>query len=202
MAAVGGACASGQRRAAQVGFTHQPSTLRPMQRRGRAARHARRAVGPLLSWIRRMSSSSTRLAAPAGSPAAAPGMVAAGRQPQRVAHHPNRPDAAMLIDERTSSGGRSEDERGFLGCRAPSAARSRAEAGRSRGQVRRRQGGACVVERLAAPVACAPNCIIHRQAPSRADQLPGHRAHRQAVHSHPVEAALNVSGNTRRAPLI
>src|SRR5271156_2895101 len=28
-----------------------------------------------------------------------PGVVAAGRQAQDRAHHPNRPDAAMLIDE-------------------------------------------------------------------------------------------------------
>src|SRR5581483_9248365 len=29
----------------------------------------------------------------------APSIVAAGRQPQRGAHHPNRPDLAVLIDE-------------------------------------------------------------------------------------------------------
>lgn len=64
--------------------------------------------------------------------------------------------------------------------------------------------GACVLGRLAAPVACAPNGIIHRRSTvsctpsSRATAL----ADRPLVATCYTASRLNDSGNTLRVPLI
>src|SRR5882757_8465063 len=63
----------------------------------------------------------------------APGIIAADRQTQSRAHHPDRPDLTMLIDEpELHREAAPKMSAAFLGYRAPSAAaRSRAASGHS-----------------------------------------------------------------------
>lgn len=135
------------------------------RRRGTGWRRARRSSG----WPgsgRRAAPGPARWAATGRRPCAGRTQIGWRTAPDR-AHHLYRPDRANLIRRtRTSPGGRSEDERGFFRMSRPFRSRSFSRRDRAFSETRSDGdgAGACVLERHAAPVACAPNCIIHRRS--------------------------------------
>src|SRR5438270_2598446 len=96
----------------------------------------------------------------------APSVIAADGQIQGGAHHPDRPHFAMLIDE-PELHREADPKMSAAFFRMSRSIRSRSFSRRRRATSETRSdgdgAGACVMGRLAVPVACAENCFTQRR---------------------------------------
>src|SRR5205823_13668098 len=133
----------------------------------------------------------------------APGVIAAGGQSQGSAHHPDWPDAAMLIDE-PELHREADPKMSAAFFKISRSIRNRSFSRRRRATSETRSdgdgAGAGVMGRLAVPVACVENCFTHRRSTVSCNpsSVATFSTDRPLLATRSTASRLNASGNIRR----